>query len=374
MEAERNSVVERFPLVAGDSAVVPALTSVVRRLAVARSIQEVMEIVVHPARSLLRAGGVTFVLRDGDLCYYAEEDAISPLWKGKRFPMEACISGWCMLEARAVGIPNIYRDERIPHDAYKPTFVQSMAIVPVPQDRPIAAMGVYWPEVQDVPQEALDLLQTLGNAAALAIMAVDHRQERARLDGHRRELGHRLKNVFALVEGLVRQTQSPDVDTYRTALLHRLMTLETVHAELADSAEETADLGDLLRAVLLPLAGSGSGNLQLDGPRVMLPAGVATDFAFIVCELGTNAVKHGALSTPTGKVAIRWEREDETLRMQWEESGGPPVSPPTETGFGTKYIEHAVTRSLRGIYECSYQSGNLLCELRVPVPDHERHR
>jgi two-component sensor histidine kinase len=369
MEAERNSVVERFPLVAEDSSVVPALTSVVRRLAVARSIQEVMEIVVQPARSLLRAGGVTFVLRDGDLCYYAEEDAISLLWKGKRFPMEACISGWCMLEARAVAIPDIYQDARIPHDAYKPTFVKSMAMVPVPQDRPIAAMGAYWPEVQDVPQEALDLLQTLGNAAALAIMAVDHRQERARLDGHRRELGHRLKNVFALVEGLVRQTQSPNVDTYRTALLHRLKTLETVHAELADSAEETADLGDLLRAVLLPLAGSGSGNLELEGPRVTLPGSLATDFAFVICELGTNAVKHGALSTPTGKVAIRWKREDETLRMQWTEAGGPRVSPPTKTGFGTKYIEHAVTCSLRGSYVCGYESGGLFCELRVTVPE-----
>jgi hypothetical protein len=90
--------VHPYPLVRQDAPEVAGLVAIVRRLAIARTISEVMQITTQAARSLLHADGVTFVLRDGDLCYYAEEDAVSPLWKGRRFPMGACISGWCMTE------------------------------------------------------------------------------------------------------------------------------------------------------------------------------------------------------------------------------------------------------------------------------------
>jgi hypothetical protein len=81
----------RYPLVRHGAADAAGLVAIVRRLAVARTISEVMQITTQAARSLMHADGVTFVLRDGDLCYYAEEDAVSPLWKGHRFPMSACI-------------------------------------------------------------------------------------------------------------------------------------------------------------------------------------------------------------------------------------------------------------------------------------------
>jgi GAF domain-containing protein len=106
MSLEHSEQVTRFPLVRNASTDAEALVAIVRRLSKAHSLPEVMEIVTHAARTLLAADGVTFVLRDGDRCYYAEEDAISPLWKGKRFPMGACISGWCMTERQAVAIPS----------------------------------------------------------------------------------------------------------------------------------------------------------------------------------------------------------------------------------------------------------------------------
>src|SRR5690349_19608145 len=114
-----------FPLVRSNTSDVSGLVAVIRRLTIARTLPEIMEITTHAARTLLKADGITFVLREGDLCYYAEEDAISPLWKGHRFPMSACISGWCMTEAQAAVIPDIYEDPRIPHGAYRPTFVRS---------------------------------------------------------------------------------------------------------------------------------------------------------------------------------------------------------------------------------------------------------
>lgn len=170
--------VARLPLGGPDASDIAVLVAVVRRLSIARSVEEIMQVVTQAARTLLRADGVTFVLRDGELCYYAEEDAISPLWKGARFPMSACISGWCMVQAKAVIIRDIYQDPRIPHDAYKKTFVRSLVMVPVRQERPIAAIGAYWAELRDTTPADLELLQTIANSAALAVAYVELQEER----------------------------------------------------------------------------------------------------------------------------------------------------------------------------------------------------
>jgi two-component sensor histidine kinase len=174
----QNTGVTRFPLVEPRAGETAAFVAIIRRLSIAQSLAEVMDIVTHAARSLLEADGVTFVLRDGDLCYYAEEDAISPLWKGRRFPMSVCISGWCMLHRQSAVIPNIYEDPRIPADAYRPTFVQSLIMVPVRQDDPIASIGAYWATQREVDSTAVELLQTIANAAALAIANVDLRSRK----------------------------------------------------------------------------------------------------------------------------------------------------------------------------------------------------
>lgn len=168
--------VTAFPLVDGQDSYVAALTSVIRRLSTADTLPEIMEIVTQAARVLLAADGISFVLRAGTECYYAEEDAIAPLWKGRRFPLRACISGWCMESGSAVAIPNIYEDDRIPQDAYRPTFVKSLAMVPVRQERPIAALGAYWSRCYQASPAELDLLQTIANAAALPIAYVQLRE------------------------------------------------------------------------------------------------------------------------------------------------------------------------------------------------------
>jgi DNA-binding CsgD family transcriptional regulator len=151
--------------------------SIVRRLSIANTLADVMEIVTHAGRTLLEADGVTFVLREGDLCFYAEEDAVSALWKSRRFPMRACISGWCMTQRKSAVIPDIYKDHRIPHDAYRATFVRSLAMVPVRQDDPIAALGAYWADTRRISDSEVELLQCLANAAAMAMAHVSHQRE-----------------------------------------------------------------------------------------------------------------------------------------------------------------------------------------------------
>lgn len=138
----------------------------------ARGRDEIMEIVRQYARPLIGADGITFVLRNGDQCYYADEDAISPLWKGQRFPLTSCISGWAMLNRQLVVIENIYADDRIPHAAYKPTFVKSLAMVPVRIDDPVGAIGAYWARERQPSGEELRTLQRIANSAAVAMTNV----------------------------------------------------------------------------------------------------------------------------------------------------------------------------------------------------------
>ncbi len=145
------------------------LVEVVQELSLARDLASIMRIVRTAARQITGADGATFVLRDGDKCFYAEEDAISPLWKGQRFPMSRCISGWVMLNRRSVMIEDIYADPRIPAEAYRPTFVKSLAMVPIRPESPIGAIGIYWAKTYQPHTQELSLLEALANTTSVAM-------------------------------------------------------------------------------------------------------------------------------------------------------------------------------------------------------------
>ena len=143
------------------------LVSAVQEMSLARNLESVMRIVRTAARRLTGADGATFVLRDQDKCYYADEDAIAPLWKGQRFPLGACISGWAMINRKPAVIEDIYKDSRIPIDAYRPTFVKSLLMVPVRSMDPIAAIGNYWAHRHLPSDEEIEVLQSLADITAV---------------------------------------------------------------------------------------------------------------------------------------------------------------------------------------------------------------
>ncbi|MGN6256164.1 MAG: diguanylate cyclase domain-containing protein [Solirubrobacterales bacterium] len=146
-----------------------SLLGAVQELSLARSVEDVQRVVRRAARQLAAADGATFVLRDEDRCFYADEDAIAPLWKGQRFPLSACISGWAMLNRQSVAIEDIYADPRIPHDAYRPTFVKSLVMVPIRRVDPLGAIGIYWAERHQPTKREIGLAQALADSTAVAM-------------------------------------------------------------------------------------------------------------------------------------------------------------------------------------------------------------
>lgn len=145
------------------------LLIVMHDLSLARTLEQIMEIVRGAARSLTQADGASFVLQDNGYCYYADEDSISPLWKGQWFPMETCIGGWAIQHRSPAVIPNVFLDERIPWDAYKPTFVKSLVMVPIRTLDPIGAIGTYWSVNHEPTVETVKVLQALADTTAVAM-------------------------------------------------------------------------------------------------------------------------------------------------------------------------------------------------------------
>jgi two-component system CheB/CheR fusion protein len=138
----------------------------------ARDRSVLLRIIAKRTRELTRADGITIVIRDGGDCFYADEDGIAPLWRGQRFPLQTCVSGWAMLEKQRAIIPDVMEDPRVPRAVYRPTFVRSMAMIPIGRE-PFAALGAYWATRTHPSQEVLDLLEAIAGIAAAVFPLVD---------------------------------------------------------------------------------------------------------------------------------------------------------------------------------------------------------
>jgi signal transduction histidine kinase len=145
------------------------LIGVVQTLSVATEVETVQAVVLHAVRRVTGADGVTFVVRDGDQCFYADEDAIGPLWKGQRFPASSCISGWVMQHGQPAVIPDISSDVRIPQGVYRPTFVRSLAMVPMRAVDPLGAIGVYWSQRHVADPADVEAVQAIADATAVTM-------------------------------------------------------------------------------------------------------------------------------------------------------------------------------------------------------------
>jgi len=145
------------------------LEAAAERLQVAARLEDIIAVVRGCARNVVSADGVTFVLRDQDHCHYVDEDAIGPLWKGQKFPMASCISGWAMRHNRTAVIADVFADPRIPHAVYRKTFVKSLVMAPVGLGSPVAAIGAYWRDKPVISAREVGAVEAVARMAAAAM-------------------------------------------------------------------------------------------------------------------------------------------------------------------------------------------------------------
>jgi putative nucleotidyltransferase with HDIG domain len=278
------------------------LISVVQRLSLARSLEEIQEIVRTGARQLTGADGATFVLRDGDTCFYADEDAIEPLWKGQRFPLGQCISGWAMLNKRSVAIEDIYVDERIGHSAYRPTFVKSLAMVPIRTLDPVGAIGNYWARQREPTVGDIELLQALADSTAVAIESVRVYEE---LDATRTETLHCLARAAEYRDDATHQ------HTERVAELA---------ARLAAELGLDADAVELIR-LAAPL--HDIGKLAV-ADSLLLKAGTLSDDEYE--QIKAHAEAGARILSSTNSDVLRVGRDIARTHHEWWDGSGYPNS------------------------------------------------
>jgi PAS domain S-box-containing protein len=170
-----NLATERFERLAAESALarnaarLDELRKIIESIAGVRDTSALMALISHTLRNLLGADGAALVLRDGNQCHYVDDDAIGPLWKGRRFPLDSCISGWVIQHAQPVALQDIATDPRIPHEDYRNTFVKSLAMVPIGRTQPIGAIGCYWASNHLTATEELEYQHALADAVAIAL-------------------------------------------------------------------------------------------------------------------------------------------------------------------------------------------------------------
>lgn len=185
-----------------------------------------------------------------------------------------------------------------------------------------------------------------------------------------RELNHRVKNTLANVLSIVSLTRrrSRSIDDFAEGLTGRIRALSATHDLLSQRDWSDALLGEVVTSELAPYLDPGDPHADLDGPEVALAPNDALSLGLALHELATNAAKYGALSTPEGRVSVRWHlTSPEVCEVDWKESGGPPVIAPERRGFGLDLIEKIVSHELKAAVELDFAEDGVRCRLKVPV-------
>jgi two-component sensor histidine kinase len=198
-----------------------------------------------------------------------------------------------------------------------------------------------------------------------------HREQHVRI--LLRELVHRSKNLLAVVQAMARQTAmaSPSVEEFQRKFSARLQALSMAHDLLVSQDWRGASMHDLVRAQVaycLDVAqGSIGEHAMIAGPDVMLKPEAAQNIGLALHELAVNALAHGALSRPEGRIELRWTIEHKKFRLEWREIGGPCVASPPREGFGHKVIKRLVAQALDGQTTIGFPPEGFVWTLTMPT-------
>lgn len=345
------------------------LVSAIERLAGAHTTEEVVEILRRTARALAGADGICVVLRDHGKCSYIEEDAIGPLWKGAKFPMETCISGWAMINRQTVVIPDVLLDDRIPHAIYKQTFVKSLVMTPIGRDEPIAALGAYWSRNYTAPKEVVDTLETLARAAATALenayligaLSASLRQtELARED-----LRHRLANALGAIDAYGEMALPKE---QARGLSRRVAALSRAH-DLLDqkmALDATMLVGDLVAAELDPYRVDMNERIEASGPEVRISGAQAIALGLALNELAANSARGGALKSIAGVIKVSWSEFDRVVTLEWQEIDRQTAQRGIIDNLNSQMVKRLVNSQLNGAMRGHVADGAVTCVIEFP--------
>ncbi len=267
-----------------------------------------------------------------------------------------------------LAVPNINAASWLEEDldAYIAMGVRSFVMVPI-IDRGVL-VGVlfahdsrprFWSKLE------LDFAWGVADRAYAAIARLNAESEQRLLN---QELSHRLKNTLSIVQAIAAQTLRNVTEKDAVAAFNgRLHALSSAHDVLLQQSWSTARLRDVIGKVMHLHAGDGK--IVISGPEVPLGPKAGLSLSLLLHELGTNAIKYGALSTDAGVVNISWHVSDDTekpiLTLKWEEKGGPPAAEPERRGFGSRLIRMGIAGT--GDVEKNFTPSGLVATFRAPL-------
>jgi two-component sensor histidine kinase len=256
-----------------------------------------------------------------------------------------------------------------------PLPVSELLMVPL-QSKGAAPLGTLWVIAKEAGHFDSGHARSMSDLAAFAAIALRMIQSEERLSQALRiqetlaeEMNHRVKNVFALTEGMVRLSALSAVSTedLATKLMGRLHALAEAHALVRRRVDqmpwERADFGEILTRILLP---HDEGRSIVRGPILSVGERAVTSVALLFHELATNAAKYGSLSVNQGAVEIEWEVDEKDIRLQWREAGGPTTEPPVKQGNGVRVVD-GTTQQLGGTIDYDWRPEGLIARLRLPL-------
>lgn len=223
-------------------------------------------------------------------------------------------------------------------------------------------------------------------AGVLAIVVettrrVKAERERREAEEHLRlvinELNHRVKNTLAMMQAIGAQTfrNADDLEQAQDKFTGRIMALARANDLLTGEKWVGASLRDVIAMTLEGYTSDDPSRRRVSGPRVRLASKTALSLSMALHELATNANKYGAGSTDLGQISVTWtvstDDTGERLHLEWRETGGPPVSPPSKRGFGSRLIERGLAAELNGHARLIFDPAGLVCVLDASLAPHD---
>jgi PAS domain S-box-containing protein len=207
--------------------------------------------------------------------------------------------------------------------------------------RAFGVLGAHTTAHREFTSDDVNFLQSVANVLASAVARSEFRLRQATLLG---EFAHRIKNNLSVIQSIARQCarHTDDVDEFAARLESQLGAIARSHELLTDSNWSGASLGELVDSVVVGQMGAAAVACDLDAVR--LTADATQALTLVLHELMTNAAKYGALASGQGRISLVGRREEgaagAVYRLEWLESGGPPVTKPARRGFGTRLVDN----------------------------------